>query len=429
MRARMQAWEEIVGSLRSAFGRPGWAIFPALLIGWVLCTGRRTVVGLYRQADPEGQRAHDAYHRFIRCGAWVPKTLWRLLAQALVRFLVPDGMIELDLDDTLLHRTGRKVSGAGYWRDAVRSSGKRVVVAWGLNVLVVTLRVRAPWGSEPLGLPIWVVLHRKQGTKLTDLATEALQMIADWFPNRRLRCCADGAYAATLMAFNNPQLTSVSRLRRDAALYQLKPAPTGRPGRPRQRGARLGSPFAIAKRAKTWTTVIIDQRGKPVTKLVHSRVVLWYAVSKRPMQLVIVRDPHGHEPDDFFVCTDIHLSPAEVAEAYAGRWSIEDTFRATKQSIHVQQPQSWAGSGPERAAILGFLLYSLVWWWFLALPKWEQRVATAPWYASKATPSFVDALATLRTVFWRNRIYTESGPDPISDEIVEAMLDALAHAA
>jgi len=33
---------------------------------------------------------------------------------------------------------------------------------------------------------------------------------------------------------------------------------------------------------------------------------------------------------------------AEVVSAYAGRWSIEDTFRATKQTVHVQHPQSWA---------------------------------------------------------------------------------------
>ncbi len=78
----MQTWEAALESLRSAFGRPGWAIFSTFLTGWVLCTGRRTVVGIYRQADPDGQHAHDAFHRFIRCGAWKPEVLWRLLAQA-----------------------------------------------------------------------------------------------------------------------------------------------------------------------------------------------------------------------------------------------------------------------------------------------------------------------------------------------------------
>jgi hypothetical protein len=340
-----------------------------------------------------------------------------LLAQTLVRSLVPGGLIEFDVDDTLLHRTGSKVAGAGYWRDAVRSFGKRGVIAWGLNLLVVTLRVRTPWGGEPLGLPIWVALHRKPETKLTVLATQALRLIADWFPDRRRRCCADGAYAATLMAAAIPRLTSGSRRRRDAALYRLKPTPTGRRGRPRQRGARLGTPAQIAKRAKAWACVIIDQRGRPVAKQVHARVVLWYAVSKRPVLLVLGRDPKGREPDDFFVCSDITLPPAELTRAYAGRWSIEETFRAVKQAIQVQQPQSWAGSAPERAASLGFLLHSLVWWWFLAQPKRDQQVTASPWYAGKSTPSFLDALAALRPAFWRDRIFKGSGPGPISDEI------------
>ncbi len=35
------------------------------------------------------------------------------------------------------------------------------------------------------------------------------------------------------------------------------------------------------------------------------------------------RDPTGHEPDDFFFTTDLQMSPQEVVEIYAGRWSIE----------------------------------------------------------------------------------------------------------
>ncbi len=426
---RQRRWMDVIGVLRQAFTHPGWKIFQTLLTGWVVCTGRRTIIGIYQQADPERSRSHDAYHRFVRCAAWVPEQVWRLLAQALVAKLVPIGAIELDIDDTLLHRTGRKVDGAGSWRDAVRSYGKRTVIAWGLNLLVVTLRIKPPWGGEPLGLPIWVTLHRKGGTKLTAMAEEAINTITAWFPDRHIRCCGDGAYASILMPLHGPRRTCISRLRRDAALYECKPSSTGKRGRPRSRGVRIGNPVQIAKRARSWTVAATDQRGKSVTKVLHSRIVLWYAVSKQPVLLVICRDPDGNEPDDFWVCSDIHLPAADVVSAYAGRWSIEDTFRATKQTVHVQQPQSWSGEGPERAAMLGFLLYSLVWWWFLALPRAAQRVEPTPWYTAKATPSFADAMAALRTVFWRNRIFANSATGPISDEILDAMLDALARAA
>lgn len=424
-----QRWLKCLSVLQPAFTRPGWRLLQSLLIGWVLCTSRRTVVGIYRQAEPAQERAHDSYHRFIRCGSGTPEEVWRLLAQTMVSSLVPEGPIEVDLDDTLLHRSGRKVNGAGAWRDAVRSSGKHTVIAWGLNQVLVTLRVHPRWGGEPLGLPIWVTLHRKDGPKLTDLAREVLGILASWFPGRQIRCCADGAYASTLMPLHSPTLTCISRLRRDAKIFDLKPKRTGKRGRPATKGRRLGTPEQIATRVKIWTRMTINRRGVLVDKLVYAVPVLWYAVSKDPVLLVICRDPDNHEPDDFFVCSDINMNPAEAISAYSGRWSIEDTIRATKQTIHVQQPQSWAGQGPERAAMLGFLLHSLVWWWFLGLPTKDQQVYALPWFASKTTPSFADAFAALRLVFWRDRINASSANGSHMDDIICSMLDALARAA
>jgi len=40
------------------FTPPGAEIFSQLIIGWVLCTARRTVTGMLPFADPLGLRAH-----------------------------------------------------------------------------------------------------------------------------------------------------------------------------------------------------------------------------------------------------------------------------------------------------------------------------------------------------------------------------------
>ena len=76
----------------------------------------------------------------------------------------------MDLDDTLFHRVGRKVNGAGSFRDPVRSRGQRTVFAHGLNLIVLTLRVQPPWGGEPIGLPINMRRYRKRDSRsLLDL--------------------------------------------------------------------------------------------------------------------------------------------------------------------------------------------------------------------------------------------------------------------
>ena len=54
----------------AVFTAPSLAIFTDLLTGRICAPGRRTITAMITVADPAGRRAHDAYHRFVRDGAW-----------------------------------------------------------------------------------------------------------------------------------------------------------------------------------------------------------------------------------------------------------------------------------------------------------------------------------------------------------------------
>src|SRR5664279_2824747 len=146
---------------RGVFRAPSFAIFTDLVTGWVCAPGRRTITNMITVADPVGRRAHDAYHRFVRDGAWSMNQLWQSLATHLVGRFCPTGVVEIACDDTLFHREGRKVEGAGTFRDAVRSTIGRVVYARGLNLVVITLTVHPPWGGCPIAVPVNVRAHKK----------------------------------------------------------------------------------------------------------------------------------------------------------------------------------------------------------------------------------------------------------------------------
>ena len=133
----------------------------------------------------------------------------------------PNATVILDCDDTVYKKTGRKVNGTGTFRDAVRSTRARVVYAWGLNLVIITLRVTPPWGGCPLGLPINMRVHHKGAATTVELAAQMIREIIDWLPGRDLRLHADGAYA-TLVGADLPRTVVTSRLRRDAALYELR---------------------------------------------------------------------------------------------------------------------------------------------------------------------------------------------------------------
>ena len=53
----------------------------------------------------------------------------------------------------------------------------------------------------------------------------------------------------------------------------------------------------------------------------------------------------------------------------------------------------------------------------------------APWYPSKRTPSFLDALAALRRVLWSQRITAMSAAARDQGKITDALLHTLAYAA
>jgi len=429
MHTIISTWTDIIQQFFPIFTAPGAEIFSHLITGWILCTVRRTITGILPFADPCFQHAHDAYHRFFPDARWSMAKLWQLLTKILIQTFCRNGTIALALDDTLFHRSGRKVNGAGWWRDAVRSTQKNIVYAWGLNLVVLTLQIQPPWGGEPLGLPINMRLHRKNQASLIELAVQMINEVRQWFPKRLFQVVGDGFYA-TLAGKAMEAVTIISRIRRDANLYDLPPKRRKkRRGRPRTRGKKPAKLEKMAAHIQNWQMVTFCQRGKTVKRLVYTRVILWYAVTRKPILLVISRDPNGKEKDDFFFTTDLTMDPTEVLECYNDRWAIEDTFKNTKQFLGGQQPQTYKGQGPERAAALSLCLYSMVWLWYLRQKSRARTFWVQPWYKQKATPSFADALYCLRRELWTERIKYMFGKSAVHDKKFEFLMEALASAA
>lgn len=157
-----------------------------------------------------------------------------------------------------------------------------------------------------------------------------IEEVAGWLAGHSFILGCDGAYSS-LAGRDLPRTHVVSRIQRNAALYDLAPpSRPGQRGRPRKKGARLGTPVELAAQAVDgWTIADIDVRGEQVERALWARPLLWYAV--RPLQqiimLVVVADPAQREHDDLQFSTDLTFQPELLASLYYERWSIEDTFR------------------------------------------------------------------------------------------------------
>lgn len=409
-----------------------FALWQELVVGWVLCCGRHTITGMLRALGDTASHVHDAYHRLFREGVWDQTLMWKTLSCSLVEKLCQRfPIIYLDIDDTLFHRVGRKVNGAGSYRDAVLSTKNTTVFAHGLNIIVLTLRIIPPWGRMPIGFPINVRLHRKGGKTLLELAADMVRQVSSWLPSSHFYLCGDGAYAS-LGGGQLPRTVFFSRIRRDAALFGPPPPRTGKKGRPAKKGQRLPSPEQMSQLpGLNWKKVVTSIRGKSVTYRIHTMRVIWYNMCHdREVLLVIVRDPQGKQPDDYFFTTDITLQPATVVECYGGRWSIECSFRDIKQLLGGEQPQCWKYHGPERAAAFACCLYSIICCWYITAYSTHPLRKINAWFPKKKTPSFADALTALRAQLWRDRINSRYDQTPEQQKIViELLLQELANAA
>lgn len=235
-------------------------------------------------------------------------------------------------------------------------------------------------------------------------------LLATAYPDRKFRLVGDAAYTNSELVRNRPDnVTLFGRGRLDAALY--KPAAkrrAGQVGRPRVRGQRLACPETRARSKKApYKRVRIEAYGKRATVKVLVIDALWYKVGHTEvMRLVVVRGFPGHERDDVFVCTDPKLSPREIIETYARRWSLEVTFHDAKGKLGFEQPQNRTARAVERTAPMALLAYSLVVLWYAKVGHRTRyaKSVSLPWYSLKPDVTFSDMLATIRRASWSERL-------------------------
>jgi len=407
--------EGLLVLLAPCFTRPTFRTFRALVVGQISQTGLRTVTGMLVGARLSGVWHHARAHRFFSNARWSPDKLGlRLLDVIVERLVEPGAPLVLPVDDTLLHRLGRKVH-ATFWHHDATANSDRAAVAWGNNWVVVGVLVRLPFMARTVCLPILFRLWRPRRKQIAkgkpdperpskpELAREMVDLIAARFPDRKLHVVGDSAYGSGAWRALGAQVTLTVRPRKDAALYAPAPPRTGKRGRPALKGARLPSLAQIALDAATaWQQVNARRYGKSEQIEVHAFRCLWHgALGYTPVQVLLVRDttkPAGYQLA--LLTTDLDATPAELVERYGDRWPIEVAFEEAKQLAGVGQARNRTRRAVERTVPFQFLCMTLTILWYALhghhRADVEEHRARAPWYQTKTSPSLADMLAKLR---------------------------------
>lgn len=453
----------ILRSFAPCFQAPSAEAFCAIAVGWVLGQGTHTVSRALIAARSMGlwRRHHAGLYRFLSQASWCADAVGAVLFRLFLPFLPPD--IQVAVDDTLCHRSGPQIFGAGMHHDAARGTyggagGRRVCLAYGHSWVVLSVWVPFPWQPERgRSVPILLRLYRPKRRcppcdyrKRTALAAEMLAVLISWLPEGRgVDLTGDREYGCqTLLRALGGRAHFTGALPMDAALYETTPARYRGLGRPPRKGRRLPTPKALAAHARApWKRQTIRLYGRDVPILLQTRVATWWSVTgPMPVRVVVTRDPSGRLDDRAYFSTRADLRAEEMLRRYVLRWSLEVTFASAKQWLGLEEPRNgwWRrphgerrparragyedrGEGGRRAAErtvpLILTVYGLVFAWYLVHGNPTADVARArrarPWDRQKVAVAYGDMLAAMRRVLWKQRLIATAAPRAVLAKLRE----------
>ena len=286
-----------------------------VVAGMFLADDRRTASAWFLAAGVK-----DDWDRFYECLASVGRTSGKLATAVLgllVRKFAPGfgDRILLGMDDSPTSRYGRHVEGAGIHHNPTPGPADEKWL-YGHNwVALAWLATHPLWGVIALPLRSMLYVRQLDVPKLAEkydwefrtkhqlgvaLLTWFMQSIRALGVKAKVWLAADGGYAARpfLLPVLDLGIVVVSRLRKDARLFDLPPAGS--------HGNRIygKNKISVAKRAahrQGWQTITYDCRGVEVTRQYKTFLATSELVSGQ-IRVVLLRYEDGSWAPYF--CTD-----------------------------------------------------------------------------------------------------------------------------
>jgi hypothetical protein len=347
-----------------------------LVAGMFLADGRRTASAWFVAAG-----VRDDWDRFYDCLIHVGRTSEKL-ATAVLGLIVQklavtcDDRILLAIDDTPTARYGPHVEGAGVHHHPTPGPADGEWL-YGHNWVALTWLASHPaWGVIALPLRSLLYVREIDVPKLAEkYAWEfrtkhqlGVQLLTWFMHSLRARgvkakvwLAVDGAYAVRpfLLPVLALHIVVVSRLRKDACLFDLPPAGS--------HGNRIygKNKLSLAKRAghqAGWEAITYHSRGTEVTRQYKTFLATSRLVSGQIRVVILRFEDGGWAP---YFCTDTSASARDILEAVAARWAIEEHFHDVKEVWGAGQQQVrnvWSNLGCWHLSQWAYSLVELCCW-------------------------------------------------------------------
>lgn len=420
-------WDQWVNELAEALhARNRWRLL-LLIMGIVFAKGRRTVSSWLRAVGISDDFA-DYYYFLQPVGRRVGRIADRLLGLLLQQIATGERVL-FAIDDSPTKRFGPHVQGAGIHHNPTPGPVDQAYLYGHIWVTVSLIMRHRLWNT--IGLPLIGLMyvrakdigkiprkHRWTFRTKLELAVKSFLRLAKVAQEagKQVWVVADGAYAKR--PFLRPIVAAgvvlVSRLRKDAALYDLPPERKlrGR-GRPKKYGKKM-SLKGKAAHAQGWQRTQCQVYGKTEIKQFKTFLATYPPVGG-VIRVVIVKETVGPQ---FFFCTDPEATVEAIIEAFADRAAIEQDFHDIKEVWGAGQQQVRVIWTNIACFNLNLWVHTLVecWAWKKHADEIRDRGAS-PWDDPDRRPSHADRRNALRRNTIENQFSTLSTAQRQSSKI------------
>jgi hypothetical protein len=378
---------------------------PIVVAGAMLASGRRTAASWFRRAGVKDD--WDRFYELLQSVGRDACSLMLPLLMLIVKKFEPGGggYWTLVIDDSPTKRFGPCVEAANIHHNPTPSPGDGEWL-YGHNWVCLAMAFAHPLFGV-IALPLLSHLYvrkvdiealatrygwafRTKHQLALDLCLRVIRTLKALGTQAGFVVVFDGAYAAKALV--RPLLEEgamvVTRLRRDAKLFDLPAKKTGQRGRPRKYGKNRISLINRAKNRQGWKTISYACRGVMAEGRYKSFLATSH-VTGCPVRVVLLEHDSGNWAA--YLSTDTAMEVATILKIVSDRWSIEEHFHDVKEIWGAGQQQVrnvWSSIGCWH--LCGWL-YAMV-----ELECWDESAETLvdrsdrPWDNPARRPSHQD---------------------------------------
>jgi hypothetical protein len=401
-------------------------------VSGILCAGGRQFIDWTAAYRLFGQK------RFESSALFAPA-----LAEVLRRTDGSEPLVAM-IDDTLLRKRGRKVSGAGWRRDPLGPPFRPNFI-WAQRFVQVSAALPESGSTgRACGVPVDLVhapsakkpkktasaeqhkeyLEEQKRLRVSVVGANCLARLrSDMDKNascnqRKLIVAVDGGYTNKTMLKDIPHNTTViGRIRKDARLYCAPQEVHCGKGRRRVYGDLLPTPEQIRQDDSIpWISVrAYGARAFHDFQIKTLDSVRWQKTGKRDVRIVVIR-PLSYRPSKkhrllyrdpaYLLCTDPKLPLDQLLQSYLWRWEIELNFRDEKTVLGMGEAQVRTKNAVESVPALIAASYAFL---TLAAARCKHKPNPLPapkWRVNSPSqrPTTVQMIGALRSQLWARSI-------------------------